>query len=145
MPRVNKLGAGGVDAVLSGDAMPGLATKKRLGRSNGFGFGVFGSCVFGEYANFAGIYQKRVSGYNRYGRSASSPRIPYYVRMRDYGPTNPQTSEQQLWRTVFAEGMQAWNELTPEEKSVIKRRASREGRRAHNYFISEYMKEHLYG
>lgn len=144
-PRVVKvggLGTAGISGLLGGQSMAGLAQKYSIGRSCGFGFIRFGSTQFGDSRYFSGIYQKRVTGYNQTGRIAGRPRRTYYVRMRTYRPTNPQTIPQQANRTKFADASSAWSLLTTVEKSVYNNRGKRRNRIGRNLFISEYMKTH---
>lgn len=138
-----KLGAtGNVDDFHAGVAVPVLAIKRRMGQSNGFGFATFGTARLGQSMNFGGIYQKRVTGYNQTGRIPGRKRKTYYVKMRSYAPTNPNTERQIARRTVFANAWQAWHELTDEEKSVYNKRANKINRVGWRLFISEYLKSH---
>lgn len=140
--KVGGLGLAGIPGLLGGQSMAGLTQKYGIGRSCGFGFIRFGSTQFGDSRFFSGIYQKRVTGYNQTGRIASRPRRTYYVRMRTYRPTNPQTVPQQANRTKFADASAAWSLLTTVEKSVYNTRGKRRNRIGRNLFISEYMKNH---
>lgn len=140
--KVKPLGFGGEQALLDGLAMPGLAVRGRLSYSNGFGFAVFGASRLGDSRFSGGIYQKRVKGYNQYTGPASGDQETYYVKMRSYAPTNPQTVPQQANRTKFANGMSEWGSLTNEEKSVYNKKANKRGTIGRALFMSEYMKTH---
>lgn len=122
--------------------MLSTGTRKKYGKSAGYGFASLGVSFYGDIAFGSGIYQKRVGGYNQYtgppGRRAPS----YYVQMRTYRPTNPQTEEQQENRTLFAQAIEAWQDLTTEQKANYNQKASRYSRTGYNFFISEYMKTH---
>lgn len=140
--RVKPLGVGGVEALLAGESMAGLAQRGKLSWSNGMGFGTFGSTKFGDDRPQGGIYQKRIVGSNYFlGPNVRVGEV-FYVKMRSYAPTNPQTTEQQANRTKFADANSAWQSLTNEEKSVYNQRANRKGRVGYFLFMSEYMKSH---
>lgn len=122
--------------------MLAVGARKKYGKSAGYGFASLGVSFYGDCAFGSGIYQKRVGGYNQYtgppGRRAPS----YYVQMRTYRPTNPQTEDQQENRGVFADAVSAWQSLTTEQKANYNTIASRFSRTGYNYFISEYMQSH---
>lgn len=140
MPVVKPLGNGGISGLLAGDTMAGLAQTGAMDYSNGFGFAVFGRSRFGDHRPQGGIYQKRVTGYNQYGRNPNRPRKVYYVKMRSYAPTNPRTPEQQAGRTKFANARAAWASLDEDLKKKYNRRANRRGRLGWRLFMSEYLK-----
>lgn len=140
--RVKPFGVGGVEALIAGDTMAGLAQRGKLSWSNGFGFATMGSAKLGDDRFQGGIYQKRVTGYNQFTGPAHQPGEVYYVKMRSYAPTNPQTVEQQANRAKFSDANSAWQSLTNNEKSVYNRRANRKGRVGYFLFMSEYLKSH---
>lgn len=124
----------GVEGALS------LRPRGRIGRECFYGAARRGYSKYGEANVFAGVYQRRVTGYNQHGRNPERPRREYFVRMRNPLGRNPRTVEQQANRSKFAEACSSWNELTPEEKSVYNRRGKRRNRIGRNLFISEYMR-----
>lgn len=138
--KVLPVGQKGVEGILNGETMAGIRQTGSIRRGDGFGFIRFGHSAFGAVAHVGGVYQKRVTGYNNTGRKAYLPRKAYYVRMRYYRPTNPNTPEQQAKRTLFADAMASWQGLSPTKKTQWKLKASRHSRRGHNLYISEYMK-----
>lgn len=140
--KVKAIGFGGVDAILQGQVMPGLQTRKKLSYSNGFGFAVMGKSRLGDDRFGGGIYQKRVYGYNQYTGAPPPKNRVYFVKMRSYAPTNPRTVEQQAHRAVFADAVAAWAALTDEEKTTYNRLASKRGRVGRNLFMSEYLRTH---
>lgn len=140
--KVKPIGFGGEAALLSGDAMAGLEVRGAMDYSNGFGFAVMGKSRLGDSRMMGGVYQKRVTGYNNTGRIAGRPRRVYFVKMRSYAPTNPQTVAQQANRAKFADARAEWAGLTAVEKSVYNRRANRMGRVGWRLFMSEYLKSH---
>lgn len=138
-----KTGAtGNISDFYSGEAVPVLAIKRRMGQSNGLGFATCGTARFGQFMNHGGIYQKRVTGYNQTGRIPGRPRKTYYVKMRSYAPTNPNTEAQQARRQVFRDAVEAFHNLTTEEKRVYTVRANKMSRTGWRLFISEYLKSH---
>ena len=140
MVKVLPIGQKGVEGILNGETMAGIRQTGSIRRGDGFGFIRLGHSTFGTIAHVGGVYQKRVTGYNNTGRKAHLPRKAYYVRMRYYRPTNPNTIVQQARRTLFAEAMASWQGLPPAEKIEWKKKASRHSRRGHNLYISEYMR-----
>lgn len=60
-------------------------------------------------------------------------------KLKLYEPTNPQTEEQQAWRGTFADAVQAWQNLTEEEKSVYNNRAEGKKLSGYNLFLSQYL------
>ena len=100
--------ADGLDKMLSEDA------RGKFGRGGGFGRIALGYNFFGAYDKFSGIYSKKYY----YGK-------PYISKMKFYRPTNPRTTKQQAWRTVFANGMHAWGLLDPETKEQWNLKAKR--------------------
>lgn len=120
--------------------MLSLGMRGKLGAAAGLGFAVCGRSRSGDSAANAGIYQSRVTGYNRYGRSPGRKRKRYYVLMRNYAPTNPRTVPQQSNRTKFADAVAVWMSLTTEQKSVYNERGAKQARHGKNLFISEYMR-----
>lgn len=62
-------------------------------------------------------------------------------RMRVYRPTNPQTETQQTWRAIFADGVLAWQALTPEQKEVYLSEAHRLRMTSFNVFMRNWLRE----
>lgn len=116
--------------------------RRKLGWGNGFGFIRFADAKFGDSNRSAGIYQRRVTGYNQMGRIAGRVRKGYYVKMRKYRPTNPQTPAQQAQRQKMTDAILAWQGLTNEQQSVYNKRAIKQGRAGYLLFRSEYLKSH---
>lgn len=141
MPVVEPFGGTSWDDIEQGRGIPGIEMRGSIGTPGGFGFMVFGWTEFGQIYGFGGVYQRRVSGYNNLGYSEGLPRRTYFVLMRHSHPSNPQTATQQSWRGNFAEAMQAWHDLTEEERSEIIRKARRANRRPHNFFVSDYLRK----
>lgn len=127
------------EGILSGKTTPGYQVHGSLGRGTGYGFIRRGNGIYGEDVPVGGIYQRRVTGYNQAGRNPNDPRREYFVRMRNYRPTNPQTIPQQANRVTFAGAVAAWQAMTEEERLPWVKRASKKSRRGRNLFIQEFM------
>lgn len=140
MVRVKPIGAEGVEGIINGTTMAGIRQTGSIRRGDGFGFIRFGHSAFGASAFAGGVYQKRVTGYNNRGRHAHLPRKAYYVRMRYYRPTNPNTPAQQANRNKFAAAMAGWKALSPAEKKQYNTRAHKLRKRGYELYISEYMR-----
>lgn len=140
MVKVLPIGQKGVEGILNGETMAGIRQTGSIRRGDGFGFIRLGHSTFGTIAHVGGVYQKRVTGYNNTGRKAHLPRKAYYVRMRYYRPTNPNTPAQQAGRSKFADAVAGWAALTAAEKEEYNKRAHKLSRRGRNLYISEYMR-----
>lgn len=139
MVKLNPINVGINGGILSGKTTPSFAIHGKLGRGTGYGFARRGNGVYGEDVAVGGIYQKRVTGYNQDGRLPGRARRQYFVRMRNYRPTNPQTVEQQANRGTFADAVAAWQAMSVEERAPYVKRATRKNRRGRNLFIQEFM------
>lgn len=128
---------GGVDLH---ESMLSLRTRGKTGPSSGLGFLRLGSGRYGATNRTGGIYQKRVTGYNQYGRNPARRRRAYYVKMRTYRPTNPRTELQQANRNKLGTASSLWNTLDPVEKSRYNDLGKRSNKSGRNLFISWYMK-----
>lgn len=140
MVKVLPIGQKGIEGILNGETMAGIRQTGSIRRGDGFGFIRLGHSTFGTIAHVGGVYQKRVTGYNNTGRKAHLPRNAYYVRMRYYRPTNPNTPAQQAGRSKFADAVAGWAALTAAEKEEYNKRAHKLSRRGRNLYISEYMR-----
>ena len=140
MVKVLPIGQKGIEGILNGETMAGIRQTGSIRRGDGFGFIRLGHSTFGTIAHVGGVYQKRVTGYNNAGRKAHLPRKAYYVRMRYYRPTNPNTPAQQAGRSKFADAVAGWAALTAAEKEEYNKRAHKLSRRGRNLYISEYMR-----
>jgi len=140
--KVKPIGFGGVEAIKAGLVMAGIRQTKKLGSSAGLGAMRVGRSKIGDDNLAQGIYQRRVTGYNQYGRNPDRPRRSYYVKMRTYAPTNPRTPAQQANRQKLLDANEAWKALTVVEKSVYNERGKRQNRIGRMIFISWYMKSH---
>lgn len=125
--------------IINGKASPAIEIHGKIGRGSGYGFARNGNAIFGERAGPGGIYQKRYTGYNQNGYIPGRPRLLYFVRMRHYRPSNPQTELQQARRSKFQDAVAAWQAMDDAERAPWKRRATKKSRRGRNLFISEYM------
>jgi len=138
--KVNKrMPAGGLP-VIDGTIAIDLIRRKRMGYSQGLGFGTCGGMRFGDNLRAGGIYKRRRSGYNNYTGPPPPDSPSYGFITRSYGPTNPQTVLQQAGRTKFATAVSTWAGLTLQQKSVYNKRGSKIALPGRNLFIREYMK-----
>lgn len=126
--------------LLDGTHNIALAAHGSIGTGSGYGFARRGISKFGDPRRFTGIYQKRNTGYNQHGYIAGKAKSTYYVRMRPYRPTNPQTVPQQANRSKFADACAAWPLLTEPEKAKYNSIGKKRGRTGRSLFISWYMK-----
>lgn len=142
MPRVGAIGTRGVAGIFNGETMAGLRQRGKIGYSGGFGNLRCGHSKYGNNQYFGGVYQKRVTGYNRYGRNPNRARKVYYVRQKYYRPTDPKTPEQQSNRAKMAAAVAAWQELTENQKTVYNKAGINQARKGYNVFISEYLRKY---
>lgn len=65
----------------------------------------------------------------------------WYGRRVDklYVPYNPNTDQQQAWRSYFAAGVAVWQGLTPAEKVVYQQDAKRFKILGFNRFLTKYL------
>lgn len=140
MPRLVPAGMAGIDGLFDGRSMAGLQQSGSIRRGDGLGAVRFGHSAFGVTSHIGGVYQKRVTGYNNYGRREHLPRRAYYVKMRYYRPTNPNTPAQQSRRSLFGDAMRAWQSLSAADKQYYNSKANRLSRRGFNLYVSEYMR-----
>lgn len=123
-------------------SMFALQARGKGGSAGGAGFARFGSGRFGQGSAGGGIYQRRVTGYNHTGVIAGRPRKTYFVKMRNYRPTNPQTPAQQAHRAKMTAAVAAWTSLTEDEKKYYNERGKRANKVGRNLFISWHIKNH---
>lgn len=123
-------------------SMLALSARGKIGRGGGFGVARFSYALYGGSAAGGRVYRRAVSGYNRYGKSATKRRRTHYVGMKYYRPTNPQTPAQQEQRAKMTAAVAEWNVLTAVEKSRYNERGKRANKIGRNLFISWYLKNH---
>lgn len=140
MPKVRPIGFDGIAGIRNGLSMAGIAQVGQTGWSCGFGAIRFGYGKYGDDNLAQGIYQRRHTGYNNHGYIAGLPKNVYYVRMKSYRPTNPNTESQQIARQVFREVIAEWQALTNEQKRVYSERGAKRNLSGYNVFISEHLK-----
>ena len=127
--RVKPIGFGGIAALDAGEVMPGLQCSGALSWGCGIGFGVLGKRWIGDERRHGGVYQKR-----------HSSKGIYYIKEKDYAPTNPRTVKQQANRAKFADAVAAWNVLTKEQQYVYNHRANKRGSIGRRLFMHEYLR-----
>jgi len=62
-----------------------------------------------------------------------------WAALRGYVPTNPQTSEQQAWRQVFANAILVWQSMTDATKDIYKKQRYPVHASGYNRFIRQYL------
>lgn len=120
--------------------VPAARISKKLGAGAGYGFVDLGKSEYGDNRWWAGTYQKRVTGYNRYGRNPKRKRKTYTVRMGDCTPGNPRTYLQQLGRRKMRLVLMWWQDLTIEQKTNYNEAGKGTTRNGYNVFTAEQMK-----
>ena len=95
---------------------------------NEYGVKYYGATEYGADDIRAGIYQRR-----------HNKEKQIFARLKFYTPKNPQTETQQAWRTTFADGMEAWANLTDEQKAEYNREAKKYQIYGVNLFIKIYL------
>lgn len=87
-----------------------------------------------------GIYQRRWNGYNNVIKKPKNQRKMYYIREKYYKPTNPRTSKQQANRAPIARAVQAWQNLSEQERESWREIGRPILKRGVDLFISDYIK-----
>jgi len=80
-----------------------------------------------------------VSRFGIYRRFTQGP-IRRIVKNRFYIPKNPRTIPQQARRTVYANGIVAWQALTSPQKDLYNQRAKSKSISGYNLFMQEYLR-----
>ena len=142
MVKVNPIERGGDGQIDFLRSMFALQAHGKTGPGVGFGYARFGHSKYGADNQTGGILQRRVTGYNQYGRNPNRKRRSYYVRMRYYRTPNPRTPAQQANRAKMTDAVAAWAGLTAAEKSYYNKRGTRHNKVGRNLFISWYLKNH---
>ncbi len=122
------------DLTTASQKLPNIFSLQTLGihgYPNDFGRSVCGRLLFGWEQPYAGIYSVK---HTLSGRKVS--------RMRQYGPSNPQTVAQQAWRAVFSAGRSAWASLTTLQKGAYNERARSSRMTGFNLYMREYLSAH---
>ena len=116
-----------------------FSPSKRCGKHREYGRGMYGFSVYGEEDEFiessngekiytTGIFRRdNVTGEVKYYRE------PYYI------PKNPRTETQQANRQKLADGVLAWQSLTPEQKNQYNKNAIGKGMSGYNLFLHNYL------
>lgn len=108
-----------------------LDARGTFGYSGGFGLIKFSYNRFGFYSQYSGIYSRKklVKGWG-------------LSRMTFYRSSNPQTTLQQAWRTVFANGKSAYDLLTAPQKARLRKQAINYRMTGYNLFMSRWLQGH---
>lgn len=109
-----------------------IESRKKIGRPNGYGLGIYGVSQYGDENEIAGIYRIR-----RYNGKKYKEKMNFYP----YVITN--TPAQIIVRNLFADAVSAWYILTELEQAEYNKRAIGRHMIGKNLFIKEYMKINL--
>jgi len=138
--KVTVFGTNKPDKSLPRDAMLAWRLQGAIGFSNHYGWSRLGLSHYGDDNPMNGIYQAHSKGYNNFtGPPATKSKKTYYKRM-SFTPYNPQTVRQQAWRAVFTAGVQAWHDLTDEQRYAYNKSATRKSRLGFTSFVSNYLR-----
>lgn len=99
-----------------------------FGFGRGYGGSQYGKARYGTNVGVAGIYQAHWNGKEH-----------VQARMRFYRPTNPRTTEQQSWRSTFADAWPVYNSLTSAEKLKLSKEARGRCMTGPNLFMSRWL------
>ena len=135
------------------DTFIGQSSQKKIGRGLQFGRKLYGNFEYGETEPVMGIGQYGVRDYGktRYAQVIlpfgiyqirSEPEGQITVKKEFYVPNNPQTETQQAHRQKYGQGVEAWNNLTPEQKAVYNQRAKYKNLSGYNLYLREYLLSH---
>jgi hypothetical protein len=109
-----------------------LGARGKFGKPNGLGEIWLGWSELGEDNIRAGYYQYH---WNQRGK--------YFNKARFYW-NPPHTTEAAIaWKTVFAGGVQAWKDLTDEERLAYNRLKYPTAQSGFTRFMSKYLKDHV--
>jgi len=126
----------GVEKLLS------ILPSKRFGKPRCYGRGMYAFSDYGadeivcfsdrdEPIEFSGIYRRdNVTGKVKHYRE------PYYITK------NPRTETQQANRQKLADGVAAWQALTPDEKNQYNIKARWKHLSGYNLFLHQYLLSH---
>lgn len=110
------------------EAAMSLDVRGRYGYTAGCGFARAGYSRCGASKELGGIYQRKKT---LQGKKLS--------RMRYYRPTNPQTTAQQNWRSVFADGKTAYDALDDGQRMVLSKEARHYRMTGYNLFMRRWL------
>jgi len=128
--------------VKAGQKLASIKMWKRLGKPNQFGWIMPGWSEFGDDNDFAGVYQGRPrrKKYIVLGDKIPGKRQNFF--MKPAWPVNTITAPRTVVRNKFRDGVNAWLDLTTEQKMVYTQRANKKQRQGFCLFMSEYLLSH---
>src|SRR3972149_5579403 len=126
--------------VKAGQKLASIKMWKRLGKPNQFGWIMFGWSEYGDDNPMAGVYQGRPrrKTFVTLGEKIPGKRQNFF--MKPAWPTNTITAPRTTVRNNFRNGVNAWKDLTTEQKQVYTVRADKKQRQGFCLFMSEYLK-----
>ena len=113
----------------------GLQIRKRLGLPNMFGWIIPGWSQFGDDNEFAGVYQQRYRRLDFWSADYTPKGKRGNFRMRPAWPIQPASSARDAQQAKFKTALQAWQDLTDEEKQAYNTYASKFSKRGYDYFM----------
>lgn len=113
------------------ETLKSVEVRKRFGKNEEYGCGIYGFSDYGDEKPESGIYRV----WRRWG-------IKQILKHRFYIPSNPQTESQQANRQKMNDGVVAWQALTPQQKNQYNIRAKGKDLSGYNLFLREYLLSH---
>ena len=118
----------------------GFVVKGKIGRPMLCGWAMCGWSECGEDIEWNGTYQMRRT---RKGNGLHEPVVfgkSLICKMMPTWPIQPPSEARDAQQAKFRVALQAWQALTPEEKSGYNEIACRLSKRGYDYFMSKYLK-----
>lgn len=126
--------------VKPGEKLASLKMTKRLGKPTQFGWITYGWSEFGDDNFAAGVYQGRPRRKTFVQRGEKIPGKRYNFFMKPAWPVNTITERRTEVRGKFRDGVNAWKDLTPEQKSWYNEKADKQRRKGFCLFMSQFLK-----
>ena len=111
------------------ESMATLAISRKIGFPWGYGRIWFGKSHFGDDLVESGIYRRQ-----------PTKKGQIFIRENFYWPKNTLSPSLELHRLIFAEGILAWRDLSPEEKNVFRAMKHPRFMSGYNRFLSLWLK-----
>lgn len=141
-----------------------LELRGKFGKPTGIGAMWIGWNEIGDEQNLVGYFQRRRGGI--WTKIFQNARIGYIdiganqigsdefikkmsqrshqkiVLLKHYWPKNTETEKRRAWRNIFADGVQAWKDLTTSERLYYNELKYPTGQSGFTRFMSKYLSEH---
>lgn len=125
--------------VKPGEKLASIKITKRLGKPTQFGWIMNGWSEYGDDNFCAGVYQGRPRRKTFVQRGEKIPGKRQNFFMKPAWPENTITERRTEVRNKFRDGVNAWKDLTTEEKSCYNIKANKERRKGFCLFMSEHL------